>query len=99
MHFALCKLHGVYEIAVDVLKEKNNRLTADNLKQIQVFASKVALHPHVINPEDLKVLKSAGLSEEGILELITLIGFISYANMLADALKVPIDPEVTEIIS
>lgn len=57
------------------------------------FAVQVTTDPHSGGKEAIGTLRTAGWSDEAILEAVEVIGFFNYYNRLVDALGVEPEPE------
>lgn len=55
------------------------------------FAEKVNHRAHAVRPPDLDTLRSAGFDDGEILEIVHVIGFFRWFNILADALGVEVE--------
>ncbi|MCZ6675912.1 MAG: hypothetical protein O7E52_01555 [Candidatus Poribacteria bacterium] len=55
------------------------------------FAEKVAVAAYTVQPADLDQLRSHGLDDEMIFEVVEIVGFFSYINRIADALGVELE--------
>jgi uncharacterized peroxidase-related enzyme len=58
------------------------------------FAEKVTRTPWNVTPSDLDRLRSVGLSDRDILDLVQVIAYFNYINRVADALGVDPEPEM-----
>ncbi len=60
-------------------------------KEICEFAEKLTLKPYSIKQKDIENLRSEGLDDRGITDVVEVIGYFNYINRVADGLGV--DPE------
>lgn len=60
-------------------------------KTILEFAEKATLSAHTISQTDIDDLKSHGLSERAIHDIVQVCAFFNYINRLADALGVELE--------
>lgn len=67
--------------------ELNPRLHA-----ILAFAEKLTLAPREVRREDLDPLRTVGLDDRGILEVVQVTAYFNFVNRLADGLGVSLEP-------
>lgn len=67
--------------------ELNSRLHA-----ILAFAEKLTLAPRKMRREDLEPLRTVGLDDRGILEVVEVTAYFNFVNRLADGLGVSLEP-------
>jgi alkylhydroperoxidase family enzyme len=56
------------------------------------FAEKANRRAHEMRPADLDALRRAGFDDGEILEIVHIVGFFRYYNVLAEALGVEPEP-------
>ena len=61
-------------------------------REVIAFAVRCALDPARLTPEDYARLRGQGITEAEIIEIVAMAAFSVYATIVADALKVDIDP-------
>jgi uncharacterized peroxidase-related enzyme len=62
------------------------------------YAEKLTLRPGEITPDDVDALRSAGLSDRDILDVVQVVAYYSYVNRIADGLGVEVEPWVETAI-
>ena len=55
------------------------------------FAEKVTLAAYTVQPSDLDLLRSHGLDDETIFDVVEIVGFFNSINRIADALGVELE--------
>ncbi len=60
-------------------------------KAILEFAEKVTLAAYTVQPSDLDLLRSHGLDDETIFDVVEIVGFFNSINRIADALGVELE--------
>jgi len=62
------------------------------------YAEKLTLRPGEVTPDDVDALRSAGLSDRDILDVVQVVAYYSYVNRIADGLGVEVEPWVEAAI-
>lgn len=60
-------------------------------RAILEFAEKVTLAAYTVQPSDLDLLRSHGLDDETIFDVVEIVGFFNSINRIADALGVELE--------
>lgn len=60
-------------------------------RAILEFAEKVTLAAYTVQPSDLDLLRSHGLGDETIFDVVEIVGFFNSINRIADALGVELE--------
>ncbi len=60
-------------------------------RAILEFAEKVTLAAYTVQPSDLDLLRSHGLDDETIFDVVEVVGFFNSINRIADALGVELE--------
>ena len=55
------------------------------------YSRKLTLTPHAMGPDDITLLRDAGLSDRAILDLNLVVGYFAFVNRLADGLGVELE--------
>ncbi len=63
------------------------------------YAAKLAREPWMVRESDVQTLREAGFSDADILDIAQVVGYLSYANRLADGLGVAFEPREFEKIT
>lgn len=61
------------------------------MRAILEFAEKVTLAAYTVQPSDLDLLRSHGLDDETIFDVVEIVGFFNYINRIGDALGVELE--------
>ena len=61
------------------------------MRVILEFAEKVTLTAYTVQPSDLDLLRSHGLDDETIFDVVEVVGFFNSINRIADALGVELE--------
>jgi uncharacterized peroxidase-related enzyme len=91
VHQVTCKTLGVEEDTLTALQDDLSAVAPERVQSIVVFAQKCALDPQGLTEGDYDAVRRQGVSDEEIIEVISLAALANYLDTLADALKVPID--------
>lgn len=91
VHHVTCRTLGVDEQTLQVLVENLEGLTPVRVQTIIKFALECAADPQGLGEEDFQTLRSNGISDEEIMEIIGLAAWGVYLDVLADSIKVPVD--------
>ena len=62
------------------------------------YAEKLTLRPGEMTLDDVDALRSAGLSDRDILDVVQVVAYYSYVNRIADGLGVEVEPWVETAI-
>ena len=65
-------------------------------RALSLYAHKLTREPENMTEGDLEPLRQIGLDDLGILHLVHVIGFFSYANRVTDGLGCDLEPEFPE---
>ncbi len=77
---------------VDQVKDDYRKAKLDlRTRAIMDFAILVTDDPHAVTPATVDDLRSKGLTDEHLLDVVQIAGFFNYYNLMADALGV--EPE------
>jgi uncharacterized peroxidase-related enzyme len=84
-HIACCRMLGVDHVMLNALVRDVNSLSNPKLRDMLLFGLKCSRNPQKISEADYKKIRSHGLGQPEILELIAMSGLAVYANIMADA--------------
>jgi alkylhydroperoxidase family enzyme len=62
------------------------------------FALKVATNPQGLRAEDYDEVRAYGITNEEIIEIVMIAGMALFNDVLADSLKIEVDPEVADAL-
>ena len=91
VHHVTCKTLGVEEDTLAALQDDLSAVAPERVQAIVTFAQKCALDPQGLTEGDYDAIRAHGVSDEEIIEVISLAALGNYLDTLADALKVPVD--------
>jgi uncharacterized peroxidase-related enzyme len=97
-HLAFCKMMGVSETTLTALARDLNAVSPQRTQDILKFAVKCATEPVHLTAEDYDKVRQHGVSEVELMEVITAAGVATYFDVLADALKLDVDPLIVEAL-
>jgi uncharacterized peroxidase-related enzyme len=98
-HELSCRILGIDEETLDKLINDLPHLTPERIRATIQFALLVARSPKALVREDYDALRTQGVSEEELVEIIHLAAMASSGDKLADALKIDVDPAVAEALA
>ncbi|RZL93567.1 MAG: hypothetical protein EOP82_07110 [Variovorax sp.] len=90
-HLACCRMLGVDEETLEKLSTDVEDIDPVKARDIIKFGIKCARDPQALTKTDFDHLRSHGLRESEIMELISMSALAVYANIVADATAVPPD--------
>ena len=61
------------------------------MRAVLEFAEQVTLAAYTVQPSDLDLLRSHGLDDETIFDVVEVVGFFNSINRIADALGVELE--------
>jgi uncharacterized peroxidase-related enzyme len=93
-----CRSLGIDEGTLTALAADLGNVNPLRIRAILEFAVKCALHPKEMQSGDFDELRGHGVSDDEILELVMLSAFSAACDIVADALKVPVELEVKEAL-
>jgi alkylhydroperoxidase family enzyme len=88
---AFCALLGVDAATLALLDTNIDAIEPQRTREVLRFAVHCATNPGSLTPADYEVLRSQGITEAELVELVAMAAFSVYATIVADALKVDID--------
>jgi uncharacterized peroxidase-related enzyme len=93
-----CRTLGIDEATLEQLAHDLGNVNPQRVRAIIQFALKVAIDPQGLVAEDYERVREQGVSDEELLEVIVIAGVANFADTLADALKLEVDPMVAEAL-
>jgi uncharacterized peroxidase-related enzyme len=90
-HLAFCALLGVDAATLTLLDTNIDAIEPQRTREVLRFAVHCATNPGSLTLADYEVLRSHGITEAELVELVAMAAFSVYATIVADALKVDID--------
>ena len=98
-HELSCRTLGIDEETLHRLVNDLPHLSPERIRATIQFALKVAGSPKALVREDYDALRAQGVSEAELVEIIHLAAMASSGDTLADALKIEVDPAVSEALA
>jgi uncharacterized peroxidase-related enzyme len=98
VHQVTCKSLGLDDDALAALAENISEVAPERVQAIVKFGIKTALTPQDIDQADYDAVRTAGLTDEEIVEVVALAGLANLLDTLADGLKLPVDQVFQEIL-
>jgi uncharacterized peroxidase-related enzyme len=98
-HELSCRTLGIDEETLRTLINDLPHLTPERIRATIQFALKIARSSKSLVREDYDAVRAQGVSEEELVELIHLAAMASSGDVLADALKIEVDPAVSEALA
>jgi uncharacterized peroxidase-related enzyme len=97
-HEVSCRTLGIDEATLHKLVNDLPHLTPERIRTTIGFALKVARNPKALDRDDYDALRAQGVSDEEIVEIIQVAAIGSSGDVLADALRVEVDPMASEAL-
>jgi uncharacterized peroxidase-related enzyme len=98
-HELSCRTLGIDEETLHKLVHDLPQLTPERVRATIQFALRVARSPKTLERDDYDALRAQGVSEEELVEIIQLAALGSFGDALSDALKIDVDPAVSEALA
>jgi|TARA_B100002003_G_C13854332_1_gene418602 alkylhydroperoxidase family enzyme len=89
---------GVDQNLLDSLDKDPGSLPSERLRVIIDFALKCSMRRDNPTREDFDNLRAQGVTDEEIVQIISLAALANYLNTIANALKVEVDDTVSETL-
>jgi uncharacterized peroxidase-related enzyme len=89
-----CRNLGVDEKSLRALVEDLDNVSPERIRAIVAFALKVSQNPQGVVAEDFERLRAHGITDEEIVDIAVNAAMATFFDILADSLKVEVDPEV-----
>ena len=98
-HLAFCKVLGVDKTTRDHVIEDLESLRPVRNREIIRFAIKAGSLPSQLEEADYQKLWDEGITDAELQEIIAMTSFATYANIIADSLKITVDDEFHSILT
>ncbi len=92
LHTVICKMVGIDDDTLTALNSDLEALAPQRVREVVKFAVKVGTDPQSLTTDDYDRLRDQGISDEEILEIIMLAAWGTFADRIADSLKVVLEP-------
>jgi uncharacterized peroxidase-related enzyme len=93
-----CRTLGVDEQTLSAITAEMTAVKPDRTRGIVQFALKVATNPQGLRAEDYDEVRAYGITNEEIIEIVMIAGMALFNDVLADSLKIEVDPEVADAL-
>lgn len=97
-HEVTCRTVGVDEATLTTIAENLGELNPERIRAIIQFALTAAKYPQTLEPKDYENLRSMGISNDEIVQIVTVAGVAVYLDIMADALKIEVDESLSEAL-
>jgi len=93
-----CRTLGVDEATLTALAHDLGEVNPERIRAIIQFSLKAAKYPQSLEPQDYDKVREHGISNAEIVEIVQVAGFMVYLDILADALKIPVEEEIVQAL-
>ena len=97
-HELSCRTLGIDEATLQTLVRNLPQLTPERIRMTIQFALKVARAPKSLVREDYDALRAQGVSDDELVELVHIAALGSAGDVLADALKIEVEADVSQAL-
>ena len=94
----MCRTLGIDEETLAQVARDLGNVNPRRVRAIIQFALKVANNPQALTHEDFDKVRAQGVSDEDIVEIILVAAHSVAADIMADALKVPVETATYEAL-
>jgi len=98
VHQVTCKNLGVEEDTLAIIDSNLDGLSPRRVQAIIKFALKCAFDPQSLDAAAYEGVRSEGITEQEIVEIIGLAALGNYLDTIADSMKIEVDDVFTEIL-
>ena len=93
-----CRTLGIDGAMISTLVEDIDHVNPIRIREIIKFALKVARDPQGLVAEDYQRVRDSGVTDEELVEIILIAAIANHTNTLTDALKIPVEPELSDTL-
>lgn len=97
-HEMTCRTMGINEETLEMLVKDLENVNPRRIRVIIDFAYKAAKHPQELNIDDFNRVREEGVTEAEIIEIVLVAGIAVLSDIVADALKIEVDPIILEAL-
>lgn len=97
-HELTCRTLGIDEETLKALIEDLGSVSPQRTRAIIEFAIKASHDPQGLMAEDYQRVREQGVTDEELTEIILIVAIAKFADTLADALKIDMDPMVAKAL-
>ena len=94
-----CRTLGVDEQTLSLILTDMSQVYPERTRAIIEFALKTAKKPQELVKEDYDALREHGISDEEMAEIMMVAALAVFNDVLADAFKVEVNPEIIEALN
>lgn len=98
IHKVTCRTVGIDEETLSALDNNLSALAPKRVQAIVSFARKCAMDPQSLISTDYEGLYEQGISDEEVVEIISLAALGNYLDTIADSLKLDVDEAIAEAL-
>jgi uncharacterized peroxidase-related enzyme len=98
-HELTCRTLGIDEETLRTLVEDLGNVSPERIRAIIEFALKASHAPQSLVSEDYERLRTMGVTDAELVEIIHVVAIGNYVDTLADALKIPVESLVAEALA
>ncbi len=98
IHKVTCRTVGVDEETLAALDSNLAGLSPRRVQAIVSFAKKCATDRHSLGDADYEKLREQGISDEEIVEIVSLAALGNYLDTIADSLKLEVDEAIAQAL-
>lgn len=95
IHKVTCRTVGIDEHTLAALDSNLAALSPRRVQAIVAFARKCAMEPQSLVADDYQEVREQGVSEEEIVEIISLAALGNFLDTIADSLKLEVDEAIS----
>jgi uncharacterized peroxidase-related enzyme len=99
VHQVTCKTLGVDEDTLAALDGNLESLTPQRMQAIVKFAQRCALDPQGLEAADYDDVRNQGISDQEIMEIISLAALGGYLDAMADSMKIEVDSAIKDALA
>jgi uncharacterized peroxidase-related enzyme len=97
-HQVTCRTLGVDEATLEAMVKDLEAVSPQRIQEIINFALKCALDPLSLVEEDYERVRAQGVSDEELVEIVSVAAAGNYLDTLADGLKIEIDSQLRQAL-
>jgi uncharacterized peroxidase-related enzyme len=90
----MCRTLGIDEETLAFVAKDLGNVNPERVRVIIQFCVKMSLNPQSVTNEDFEKMRDMGVTDEEILEIVIVAAHMVSADVIADTLKVPVEPDV-----
>ncbi len=98
IHTVVCKTIGIDDNTLQALSSDLEALAPQRVQEIIRFAVKVGTDPQSLVQSDYDRVRDQGVSDEELIEIIFLAAWATFADRIADSMKVRLDQTFVEAL-